>query len=290
MKLSIEAAMMGSSGQNDGALRRGWALYGLLLLAAIRATDPTPTHAGEAADGGGSPAVSASVPFCEPNSRKMNYLDTADGHLVELLGRVFRTCHGVKGLRRAFLISANPDALPGLRFPYTLLTLDVASPFSPAVPSGEWSAYIRHRMRIPEGGRIERRADRVIGDVVYEQYLRYGFIPDGTLIPASVYFIPAGGSDAPDHIFECRGPAVGLRGDASHCSMWLRYKGLNAHIWFRHTKNAFPDPIPVEQFDAYARDVLYVLTATDVTDRVGEFGHLDYTVMDLGGFAPPARE
>lgn len=281
---------MDSSSQIHGAFRQRRALFGFLLLAAIRGMDPTPSLAGEAAEGIRGPGISGSAPFCEPNSRKGNYLDTPEGHLVELEGRVFRTCHKVKGLRGAFLHSANPEALPGLRFPYTLLTLSVASPFSHLYPSGEWSAFIRQHMRIREGARIERRADRVIGDVVYEEYLRYGFIPDGTLIPASVYFIPAWGSDAPDHFFECRGPAVGLRGDASHCSMWLRYRGLNAHIWFSHTTHAFPDPIPIERFDAYARDVLYVLTATDVTDRVSEFGHLDHTVLDPGHHGSPAED
>jgi hypothetical protein len=145
-------------------------------------------------------------------------------------------------------------------------------------------------MRILEGARIELRADRVIGDVVYEQFLKYGFIPDGSLFPASVYFIPAWGSDAPDHFIECSGPVVGLRRDGSDCNMWLRYKGLNAHVWFAHTKHAFPVPIPIEQFDAYTRDVLYVLTATDVTDRVSEFGHLEHTVLDLGGFRPPTGD
>jgi hypothetical protein len=186
----------------------------------------------------------------------------------------------VDGLRNAFLHSANPDALPHLRFPYTLLTLSVASPFSPVIPSGEWSAFIRNKMRILEGGRIERRADRVIGDVVYEEYLRYGFIPDGTLIPASVYLIPAWSSDAPDHFVECKGPVVGLHRNASDCTMWLRYKGLNAHIWFSHTKHAFPDPIPIEQFDAYARDVYSVLSTTDVTDVLSDYSHLNYTVLD----------
>ena len=209
---------------------------------------------------------------------------------MELLGRVFRTCRKVDGFRGAFLHSANPMALPKLRFPYTLLTLGVASPYSPAVPSGEWSAFVRHKMFITEGGRIERLADREIGNVVYEQYMRYGFVPDGTLVPVSVYIIPTRGSDVPDHFIECMGPVVGLRGKSSDCSMWLRYKGLNAHIWFAHTKYAFPDPVPIEQFDAYARDVQYVLSATDVTNRVGEFCQLDYTVLDLGPYAPPKKE
>lgn len=221
----------------------------------------------------------------------MNYLDIPEGHLVELGGRVFRTCNKVKGLTHAFLISANPEALPGLRFPYTLLTLDVALPASGMVPSGEWGAFVWHVVTImKEGGRIERRPDRVLGDWVYKEYLKSILAPDGTLSPASVYFIPAWGSDAPEHFVECSGPAVGLRGKDSHCSMWLRYKGLNASIWFRHTKHAFPDPIPIEQFDAYARDVLYVLTATDVTDRVGEFPNLDYTVIDPGPYGPPTGE
>ncbi len=266
-----------------------WALLGLLLLA-ISGVGPSPSLAGEAADGVRGPVASGAAPFCEPNSRKGNYLNNPEGHLVELLGRVLRTCRRVKGLQGAFLHSANPEAPPGLLFPYSPLTLSVASPFSTAVPSGEWGAFVRHKMRIREGARIERRADRVIGDVVYEQYLRYGFIPDGSPIPASVYFIPAWGGDAPDHFIECRGPVVALRGDASHCNLWLRYKGLNAKIWFRHTKHAFRNPIPIEQFDAYARDVLYVLTATDVTDRVGEFGDLEHTVLDLGGFRPPAGD
>lgn len=282
---------MDSLRQNEGALHRMWALFGFLLLAAIRGMDPTPSLAGEAAEGIRGPGISGSAPFCEPNSRKGNYLDTPEGHLVELEGRVFRTCRKVKGLRGAFLHSANPDALPGLRFPYTLLTLSVASPFSPMVPSGEWSAFIRQHMRILEGARIERRADRVIGDVVYEEYLRYAFTLDRTtLFPAMVHLIPVWGSDAPSHFVECSGPVVGLRGDASHCSMWLRYKGLNAHIWFRHAEPAFPDPIPIEQFDAYARDVLYVLRATDVTDRVSEFEHLDYTVLDPGPYGAPTKD
>ena len=61
--------------------------------------------------------------------------------------------------------------------------------------------------------------------------------------------------------------------------MWLRYKGLNADIWFAQTEHALPDPIPFEQFAAYAKDVLYVLRGTDVTDAVEEFGHLDRTVL-----------
>lgn len=202
---------------------------------------------------------------------------------MELEGRVFRTCNRVGAAQKAFLLSANPEALTDLQFPYTLLTLHVASPYSTAVPSGEWGAFVQYVMMLMnEGGRIERRPDRLIGDVVYKEYLKFGFIPDGTLIPASVYFIPTLGSDVPDHFVECRGPVVGLHGDASHCTMWLRYKGLNANIWFSHTKHAFPDPIPFERFDAYARDVYYVLSAADVTEALNDYSHLNYMVLEGG--------
>ena len=222
----------------------------------------------------------AAVPFCEPDTRRSNYVDNPEGHLVELAGRVFRTCNRASAEQSGFLVTANPDALPDLRFPYTLLTLHVASPYSPMVPSGEWSAFMRHIMRLAEGGRLERRPDRVLGETVYEEYLRFGFTPDGTLIPASVYFVPAVERETPDHFVECRGPAVGLHGDASHCTMWLRYKGLNADIWFAQTEHALPDPIPFEQFEAYAEDVRYALSKADVTESVDEVMHLDRVVLE----------
>lgn len=283
---------MVASGKDERALRWRRALAGAAVLAALGGVDPAPALAGEGWDVASRPGVSAAVPFCETGSRKkMAYIDSPDGHLVELLGRVFRTCN--KPSLGAFLLSADPRALPGLRFPDTLLTLSVASPFSPAVPSGEWGAFVWHvMMSMQEGARIERWPDRVIGDTVYNQYLKSVHTSDGsTLFPAVVYLIPAPDSDGPERFIECRGPVVGLRRfDDSHCTMWLRYKGLKAQIWFRHVGPAFPDPIPIEQFDAYAQDVLYVLTALDVTDRAGEFGDLDYTVIDLGPYAPPTGD
>lgn len=273
--------------KHGGDQSRRWrGLGGLLLLATTAAPGATASLAGEAADGARGPAISTAAPFCAPESREANGLDSADGQLVELMGRVFRTCDRVDGPPGFFFISANPDALPWLRFPDMLDEITVMSPFSP-VPLYEWTMDMRTSTRTPEGALIERRADRVIGNVVYEQYLLYGFLRDGSMDPGFVSFHPVPGSDAPDHLFGCTGPIVGIPDrTGSYCWMYLRYRGLYATIGWSDTKE-FPGPIPIGQFDAYARDLLHVLTATDVTGRVGEFPNLDQTVLDLGPFLLP---
>ncbi len=194
------------------------------------------------------------APYCRPDTY------APDGVIVHMGPYYFRLCwaperpHG----QRLARVTIDPRRVPGLTFANSVfgMTLDDRFPYR------EHEFELDKRWKKAEG-------TIVFGGATYEVFNSGAVTKDG--LPGAMSYVLAddtasASTPLPLHSISCAGK-IGIEYPvAITCIMHVWYDGVWAHLMFIGGGGRF-GPIPADDFPEFARDVVRVLNAADVTEN-----------------------
>jgi hypothetical protein len=184
-----------------------------------------------------------------------------EGGLVKIGDIIIRVCQPPPSLHgpdeRVMRLFLNPRRVEELQYDKSVSGVTISS-------LGSYDHYLN--------GVLERKqnvGEARFGDSAYEVY-KYCNPETSAFVdaPAFVYTHQVGGSDAPPpHVIKCSKSFPRHPGALSFCRLFIDYKGIRVRLLFAGG-GPVASPLPVELFPEFAKDLVRVMEAVDVTDDV----------------------
>lgn len=193
-----------------------------------------------------------------------------DGVVVQIGEAYFRVCRSpirsIAPERRTMRFFYNPQRVPGLIFDRSMIGVRVTSLL--AGRSKSWKAFFAYWR-----SRHVKTTEHEIGGLTYQGFRSFDKLTQSAIGVESLFYEGRRGdvNDAvPQHIVKCDTDLGDKPKEVDFCSITTGYGTLQASLWV-YGGTDLGRRIPANSLPVFAQDLMRILKAADVTDRLNEF-------------------